>query len=249
MFESSSLQTALEKGRYRREKLALSGGLPAFLLEDRGEKKILRLAVTLAVVLHVILFVVTFPKIEAETPTFRQENRAFVVKQVRFEPPPPKAEVQVPKKREKRKIIPIPDPTPEEPEPIREIELDLPEVDAVLADDAIFGVPEGIVQGPGRTFGDALQLSGDIVPPQKVFTPQPIYTEEARQARIQGVVILQAIIDATGGVTAIKILKGLPEGLSEAAVEAVKTWRYQPATLDGRPVAVYYNFTISFSLQ
>ena len=77
----------------------------------------------------------------------------------------------------------------------------------------------------------------------------PIYPEEARQARVQGVVILQTIINALGKVTDIKVLKGLPSGLTEAAVEAVSQWEFRPATLEGKPVAVYYMVTISFSVQ
>jgi TonB family protein len=66
---------------------------------------------------------------------------------------------------------------------------------------------------------------------------------------VQGVVILQTIIDTEGLVRNIKILKGLPSGLTEAAVEAVSAWRFEPATLDGKPVAVYYLVTVSFSVQ
>ncbi len=249
MFESSRLQSALEKGKYRRERLALGGGLPEFLVERQDDRKPLRIAVAVAVVFHIVLFLVTFPEVEAETPRFRQESRAFVVQQVRFEPPPPKAQTQVPKKREKRKTIPIPDPTPDEPEPIREIQLELPEVDALVDEDAIFGIPEGVVQGPGDLVGDLVPLDGDVLPPRKIFGPQPIYTEEARQARIQGVVILQAVVDVDGRLARIRVLKGLPEGLSESAVATVKTWRYEPATRNGIPVAVSYNLTISFTLQ
>jgi protein TonB len=92
-------------------------------------------------------------------------------------------------------------------------------------------------------------MGGDIAPPVKVFSPQPGYTEEARQARVQGIVILQAIIDAEGNVTDVRVLKGLPEGLAESAVETVRNWRFKPATLEGKPVPVYFNFTINFSLQ
>ncbi len=49
--------------------------------------------------------------------------------------------------------------------------------------------------------------------------------------------------------TDVKVLKGLPSGLTEAAVEAVPKWRFEPATLEGNPVAVYYLVTVSFSVQ
>ncbi len=61
--------------------------------------------------------------------------------------------------------------------------------------------------------------------------------------------ILQAIIDAMGNVADVQVLKGLPLGLTESAIETVKEWQYKPATLDGKPVAVYLNLLINFSLQ
>jgi protein TonB len=87
-------------------------------------------------------------------------------------------------------------------------------------------------------------------PPEKISAPQPQYTEIARKARIQGVVIVQAIIDKTGAVTSVKLLKGLPMGLDQAALDAIKRWQFKPATLsDGRPVSVYYTLTVNFQLQ
>ena len=86
-------------------------------------------------------------------------------------------------------------------------------------------------------------------PPEKISAPQPQYSEIARKARIQGVVIVQAIIDKQGNVTNVKVLKGLPMGLEEAAVDAIKQWKFKPAMLNGRPVTVYYNLTVNFKLQ
>ena len=74
-------------------------------------------------------------------------------------------------------------------------------------------------------------------PPVKIKAPQPQYTEIARKARIQGVVIVQAIIDKQGNVTSVKLLKGLPMGLDKAAVDAIKRWRFEPATLARVPEA------------
>jgi TonB family protein len=64
------------------------------------------------------------------------------------------------------------------------------------------------------------------------------------------VVIVQAIIDEQDIVTGVKLLKGLPMGLDQAALDAIKEWRFEPARLmDGRPVAVYYTLTVNFELQ
>ena len=55
--------------------------------------------------------------------------------------------------------------------------------------------------------------------------------------------------DEQGNVTNVEVLKGLPMGLAEAAVSAVKQWQFKPATLNGKPVAVYFNLTVNFQLQ
>lgn len=94
-----------------------------------------------------------------------------------------------------------------------------------------------------------IDITGDIVPPVRISGDQPQYTDEARRARVQGVVILQAVINCRGDVQDITVLKGLPMGLTEAAVAAVRTWRFRPATLNGRPISVYYNTTVNFRLQ
>ena len=121
------------------------------------------------------------------------------------------------------KKVPIPDPTPDEPEPIRlpdsEEELEIPDID-----DLVIAVPEAappVETGP-------IWVTGDVQKPVKVFDAQAQYTDLARRARIQGVVILQTTIDKEGNVTDVKLLKSLPMGLGEAAVEAVKQWKWEP---------------------
>jgi protein TonB len=92
-------------------------------------------------------------------------------------------------------------------------------------------------------------VGGDVKAPIKEYAPPPQYTEIARKARIQGVVIVQAIVTKTGDVQDVKVLKGLPMGLDTAAADAVKKWKFKPATLNGKPVDVYYNLTVNFTLQ
>ena len=97
--------------------------------------------------------------------------------------------------------------------------------------------------------GISSDAGGRVKAPDKIFAPNPQYTEIARKARIQGVVIIEAIINKQGYVTDVKILKALPMGLDKAAAEAVSKWRFEPATLNGKPVAVIYNLTVNFRLQ
>lgn len=92
------------------------------------------------------------------------------------------------------------------------------------------------------------RVGGEVTRPEKISGAPPVYTETARRARITGVVIIEAIIDEQGDVTGTKVLKGLHPGLDLNAVEAIETWKFKPATLDGQPVPVYYNLTVNFQL-
>ena len=96
---------------------------------------------------------------------------------------------------------------------------------------------------------EPLQVGGDVLKPEKVSAPQPQYSESARVARIQGVVILQAVIGKAGRVACVKILQSLEPSLDEQARKAVLGWKFKPARLKGEPVAVYYNLTMNFRLQ
>lgn len=94
-----------------------------------------------------------------------------------------------------------------------------------------------------------IRVGGAVKRPELLSGPQPRYSELARKAGAQGVVILEAVIDEEGRVTNLQVLKGVSRELDRAAVEAVSQWRYQPATLEGRAVKVIFNLTINFQLQ
>ncbi len=91
-------------------------------------------------------------------------------------------------------------------------------------------------------------IGGAVSEPVRVRAPQPQYTNIARRACIQGVVVVEAIIDKEGNVTDVKLLKSLPLGLGDAAAKAIMGWKFKPATLHGNPVDVYYNLTVNFTL-
>ena len=78
---------------------------------------------------------------------------------------------------------------------------------------------------------------------------EPLFPEEACAARISGIVVLETIIDRTGRVIDAKVLKPLPFGLDQAAIDAVRQWEFRPGTLDGVPVDVIFNLTINFKSE
>lgn len=217
--------------------------LDTFAMEYDEDRRTMRWAVAFAVIIHMIILAVHLPELTSAQQPEADKQKVYVVQQVRFRPPPPQKQQEIPKPKAKK--VPIPDPTPDEPEPIRTPEDIRPEID-LPETDIIFDIPEG--PPPSEPEGP-IHVGGDVAAPNKISAPQPQYTEIARKARIQGVVIVQAIINKQGNVTDVKVLKGLPMGLDQAAVDAIRKWKFEPATLNGKPVDVYYNLTVNFTLQ
>ena len=218
--------------------------LVAHAEEYNQDRKILRIAVGLAVVFHIVLFMIHFPEFAGAARAEQQrERKIFVVQQPKFKPPEEIKKPEILKPKTVR--VPIPDPTPDEPEPIRELE---PEevVPDVVPDDAIFGVPD---EPPPPPDEGPIRVGGQIKEPRKTKEVKPVYPEIARKARIEGVVILEITVDKQGNVKDVKVLRPLPMGLTEAAVDAVRQWKYEPSTLNGRPVEVLVTVTVRFSLQ
>ncbi len=214
-----------------------------FALEAERDRKLLYWGYGTAVVFHIILFMIHFSGMGSKEVKGPEKQKVYVVNQVRFKPPPPQQEQELIKPRSKK--VPIPDPTPDEPEPIRTVDEIRQDLDIPI-DDSLFGIPEG--PPPAEPEGP-IMVGGNVLAPEKIHAPPPAYTEIARKARITGVVIVQAIVDKEGNVTNVKLLKGLGFGLDESAMEAIKQWKFKPATLNGKPVTVYYNLTVNFKLQ
>jgi TonB family protein len=85
--------------------------------------------------------------------------------------------------------------------------------------------------------------------PVVLYQPLPPYTDEARAARVAGIVLIQAIIRKDGTVDSFKVLRGLGYGLDESAINTIaKKWRFRPGTFNGEPVDVQVNIEVSFRL-
>jgi protein TonB len=92
-----------------------------------------------------------------------------------------------------------------------------------------------------------VKLGGDVEAAKLLHMVRPIYPPFARQARIQGTVVLSAIIGEDGRVEMLRYVSG-PALLVQAALDAVRLWRYAPTLLNGRPVAVETTITVVFTL-
>jgi TonB family protein len=103
------------------------------------------------------------------------------------------------------------------------------------------GIPDAFAAG-------AVKAEGDIKPPKLVKEVMPAYPENARQAQVQGVVILGVRADEQGRVVDAKVLRSIPL-LDQAAIDAVKQWLYEPYVKDGQPCPIVFTVTVRFQLQ
>jgi protein TonB len=137
-------------------------------------------------------------------------------------------------------------------------------------DGAVGGVPGGVIGGiPGETLSEAPDSTRSAPVPVKTFDPPPVkrihvasrvveanlihdvapqYPPEAGRARIEGTVVLLAVIGTDGSVKDVRVENGLPI-LAQAAIDAVRQWRYKPYMIDGEPVEVDSRITINFTLS
>ena len=92
----------------------------------------------------------------------------------------------------------------------------------------------------------AVRVGGSVKPPVKIKDVPPIYPAIAKQAKVGGVVVIEATIDAEGKVADTKVLRSAPL-LEQAAVDAVRQWEYTPSTQNGKPVPVVMTVTVNFA--
>jgi len=100
----------------------------------------------------------------------------------------------------------------------------------------------------GGIGGGAYRVGGGVSAPRAIFAPDPEYSEEARKAKYQGTVVLWVEVGPDGKPRQIRPQRTLGMGLDEKAMEAVRTWKFEPARLNGQPVAVQINVEVNFRL-
>jgi len=93
-----------------------------------------------------------------------------------------------------------------------------------------------------------LRVGGAIKAPQKIVNVQPVYPQDAKDAKVTGIVVIEMVVDEGGGVREAWVLKSVPL-LDQAALDAVKQWKYSPTLLNGAPVPVQVTATVSFTLR
>lgn len=120
------------------------------------------------------------------------------------------------------------------------------------------GVIGGILGGAARTYVPApppppaprepIRVGGRVQPPRLIQRIEPVYPPLAQQARVQGEVVIDAVIETDGRVAEMQVISGHPL-LIQAALDAVRRWRYEPTYLNEQPVAVKLVVTVRFTLH
>jgi protein TonB len=239
------------------------------LIESGGRLKTRRgLTTTISVIFQIglLLVMILIPLIFTEALP-KQQLMTFLVAPPPPPPPPPPAAAPVKIVKQIQTDIVngqlrTPTKIPEKVQMIKEEEAPPP---AMASTGVVGGVPGGVPGGSmGGVMGSILSSTPVAVP--KVATPQrvrvsqgvsagllvrkvnPNYPPLARQARIQGQVLLQAEISKDGSIQNLRLISGHPM-LAPAAIEAVKQWRYKPYLLNGEPVEVETQVQVNFTLS
>ena len=247
-----------------------------FLEGGVSSRRPTRVAVAIALLFHIALFLMVFPSFSNQI--FRQTEQVLVLKGLApaggGSLPKARPQVRALAPKEQPILVPIPDPTPNDPEPIRRTEtLEIqPVVNEMTADLSLGDVnaPEGLggpggrggpgtgtgtsagpgaFDGPPGTGAYPMGYPG-VVDPILLVKTTPTYTNEAIKAKVQGVVVLQALIRKNGRVDQASVLRGLGYGLEQQAIkEIVTNWRFRPATYQGNPVDLLATIEVTFSLR
>lgn len=198
-------------------------------------------------------------------PALGEGTRAFFVAPSEAAPPPPPPPPPPAGVRSLAKTPAAPTPPPTEAAFVAPV--DVPDV--IKPEEGIDvgvegGVPGGVEGGvPGGVLGGivggmptpappppvrAVRVGGKIKAPKLVHVVQPVYPDLAAQARLTAVIILEALVETNGQVKSVSVLRGAPL-FDDAAIAAVKQWRYQPLLLNGVPTEFILTVTVKFNLN
>lgn len=116
---------------------------------------------------------------------------------------------------------------------------------------AYFAQKEGRPQDTPKLSAAKIEFvkpGGPVTPPAVTFHPDPLYEEQAKKAKYEGTTVLRMVVAEDGSVRDLQILTPLGLGLDEKAIDAVKTWKFEPARRGDQPVAVLIAIEVDFKL-
>ena len=191
-------------------------------------------------------------------------------------PDPPKKAELTGKEKITVPAIKAPDPTPTKPEEPPVEQLDIPArtmaadtavaapgvLDSTRTDTSSTGSGTGTGAGSGQgsglgegsgggTGGGVFQVGNGVESPRPIRQPKPSYTSEAMRAKVQGVTLLECIVEKDGSIDDCKVRRSLDQafGLDQEAIKAARQWRFQPGTRQGEPVRVAVIIEMGFTLR
>jgi len=212
-------------------------------LHRPGDGRIFARALVLAVAAHVVLLLPRSKRIP-EPP--KSTPSAPTITDIEL-PPPPVRPPRTNPTRSGTRLIPVEDPELDSVDPVSE-----PPAAFAAAELDSATIQPLIEQAVPPPSGPRIPGSGGVTNPLLIADSQvrPEYPEPPRQARLEGTVILEAIIRTDGTVGEIRVLRCTQPyvGFEEAAIDAVRQWLYEPATQNGRPVDVYFTVVVEFRL-
>jgi TonB family protein len=111
------------------------------------------------------------------------------------------------------------------------------------------GVAGGVAKHPDVPFPpDAVKVGDDIKPPRKIVDVKPVYPEDAKEAKVEGVVIIEVLLGTDGKVQDTRVLRSV-HLLDQAAIDAVRQWEFEPVIVDGHPQRAIMTVTLNFVLK
>ncbi|MEX1129767.1 MAG: energy transducer TonB [Vicinamibacterales bacterium] len=196
-----------------------------WLSRDPAQRRLVTRALVGALVLHAVVLVARMPNwgpdpVRVDAPIEQAMKVQFLTP-----PAPPKAPPKPPEPEVKK--VPRPDPTPDEPEPVKEAPPPAPPAPVATPEPAQTG-PVRVAPGQG---------------PGLVKKVEPRYPPMARAARMEGSVVVDAIILKDGSVSEVKVLSSTHQFFDQACIEAVRQWRFTPGSQDVI-LTVKVNFTL-----
>jgi TonB family protein len=106
----------------------------------------------------------------------------------------------------------------------------------------------GLLASKGKQPAAPLVVGGDVKQARLISSVAPVYPQLARNQRLSGDVTIDALVDVHGNLSTVKVTSG-PPMLHQAAMDALRQWKYQPATLNGQAMAMHLSVTVQFKLQ
>jgi TonB family protein len=216
------MKPALTREERRRHELEQA---ERWLSTDPGQRRLITRALVGAIVLHAVVLVARMPDWGPDP--VRVDAPIEQAMKVQFLTPPAPAKAPPKPPEPERKKVPRPDPTPDEPEPVKEAPPPAPPAPVATPEPAQTG-PVRVAAGQG---------------PGLVKKVEPRYPQMARAARIEGSVVVDAVILKDGSVSEVKVLSSTNQLFNQACIEAVRQWRFTPGPQDVI-LTVSVNFTL-----